>query len=41
MMKMFLYSFVRDTFLEIEIKTTVPKINDVSLRNDVFNECRI
>ena len=39
--KMFLYSFVRGTFLKIRKKTTISKIKDVSLRSDVFNECRM
>ena len=39
--KMFLYSFMRGTFLKIGKKTTNSKIKDVSLLNDVFNECRM
>ena len=38
---MFLYFFVRDTFLKIVKKSTILKINDVFLRNLVFNECRM
>ena len=40
-MKMYLYFFVRGTFTKITKKTIILKINDASLRNLVFNECRM
>ena len=40
-MKMFLYSFVRGTFLKFRKKRQFQKIKDVSLRNSVFNECQM